>query len=87
MDLQGVGGLAGTIRVQAKAAVASATTQFHWQDPSLSTECSRCEIVSDKKGNRCRSEREIQNLSYPINLFTILELNYTLFVFLWILRL
>ena len=25
------------------AAVASATTQFHWQDPSLSTECSRCE--------------------------------------------
>ena len=28
------------------ATVASATTQFHWQDPSLSTECSRCEKPS-----------------------------------------
>ena len=28
------------------AAVASATTQFHWQDPSLSTESSRCEKPS-----------------------------------------
>ena len=28
------------------AAVAPATTQFHWQNPSLSTECSRCEKPS-----------------------------------------
>ena len=27
-------------------AVAPATTRFHWQDPSLSTECSRCEKPS-----------------------------------------
>ena len=29
-----LGGLTGTIRDQTKAAVAPATTQFHWQDPS-----------------------------------------------------
>ena len=31
------------VRGAAKAAVASATTQFHWQDPSLCTENSRGE--------------------------------------------
>ena len=44
VDLHGVGGLAGTISLG--AAVALAATQFHWQDPSLSTECSRCEKPS-----------------------------------------
>ena len=39
----GLGGRNGTIRDQSKAAVASATTQFRWQDPSLSTVRSRCE--------------------------------------------
>ena len=39
----GLGGQTGTIRDQPKAAVAPATTQFHWQDPSLSTESSRGE--------------------------------------------
>ena len=33
-----LGGLAGTIRDQPKAAVAPATTQYHCQDPSLSPE-------------------------------------------------
>ena len=42
----GLGGLAGTIREQSKAAIASATTQFFWQDPSLSTESSRQEKLS-----------------------------------------
>ena len=28
------------------AAVAPVTTQYHWQVPSLSTECSRCEKPS-----------------------------------------
>ena len=39
----GLGGLTGTIRDQSKAAVASATTQFHLQDPSLGIESSRGE--------------------------------------------
>ena len=39
----GSGGLTVTIRDSQKAAVAQATTQFHWQDPSLSTESSRGE--------------------------------------------
>ena len=42
----GLGGQTGTIRDQSKAAVAPATTQFHWQDPSLSTESSRGEKPS-----------------------------------------
>ena len=42
----GLGGQTGTIRDQSKAAVAPATTQFHGQDPSLSTESSRGEKPS-----------------------------------------
>ena len=42
----GFGGQTGIIRDQSKAAVAPATTQFHWQDPSLSTESSRGEKPS-----------------------------------------
>ena len=39
-----LGGLTGSKKGPAKAAVAQATTQFHWQDPSLSTES--CSTVS-----------------------------------------
>ena len=42
----GLRGQTGTIRDQSKAAVAPATTQFHWQDPKLSTESSRGEKPS-----------------------------------------
>ena len=42
----GLGGQTGTIRDQPKAAVAPATTQFHWQDPSLSTKSGRGEKTS-----------------------------------------
>ena len=42
----GLGGKTGTIRDQSKAAVAPATTKFHWQDPSLSTESCRSEKPS-----------------------------------------
>ena len=33
--------LTNTMRDQPKAAIASPTTQFHWQDPSLGAESSR----------------------------------------------
>ena len=42
----GLGGLAVFNWDQSEAVVASATTRFHFQDPSLSTECSRCEKPS-----------------------------------------
>ena len=42
-DLDGVGRPNWFQKGSAKAAVAPATTQFHWQDPSLSTENSRGE--------------------------------------------
>ena len=43
VDLHGVGRPDWFQKGPAKAAVAPATTQFHWQDPSLSTESSRGE--------------------------------------------
>ena len=47
MDKHGdIGGLTGNIRDKSKATVARATTQFHWQDPSHSTESSRQENPS-----------------------------------------
>ena len=42
----GLGGQTGAIRDQSKAAVAPATTKFHWEYPSLSTESSRGEKPS-----------------------------------------
>ena len=46
LDLVDLHGQTGTIRDQSKAAVAPATTQFPWQDPSLSTKSSRGEKPS-----------------------------------------
>ena len=46
VDLHGVGRPGGLAQGPVKAAIASATTQYHWPDPCHSTKSSRCEKPS-----------------------------------------
>ena len=65
VDLHGVGGLAGTIRDQSGDRGGTRYPQFHWQDPSLSTECSRCEKPSARFSVLGVAGSSLGRTSYP----------------------
>ena len=67
VDLLGVGRSDGAIRDQSKASVAPATTQLHWQDPSLSTESSRGEKPSACFSVLGVAGSSLSGASYPNN--------------------